>query len=77
MLNEKGSGFMEDVNIILSALWVTLMLIYLFGDVLRLYAGDFTPLDLENKTSEIDSDKKPRLESINDYFSKLAEAEEN
>lgn len=34
-------------------------------------------LDLENKTSEIGSDKKPRLESINDYFSKLAEAEEN
>jgi len=34
---------MEDVRIILSGLWVALMLIYLFGDVLRIYAGDFTP----------------------------------
>ena len=34
---------MEDVRIILSAIWVALMLTYLFGDVLRIYAGDFTP----------------------------------
>jgi hypothetical protein len=33
---------MEDVRIILSALWGALMLIYLLGDVLRIYAGDFT-----------------------------------
>jgi len=33
---------MEDVRIILSAIWVALMLTYLLGDVLRIYAGDFT-----------------------------------
>lgn len=33
---------MEDVRIILSGLWVALMLTYLWGDVLRIYAGDFT-----------------------------------
>jgi uncharacterized protein DUF6326 len=32
---------MEDVRIILSALWVALMLTYLLGDVLRVYSGDF------------------------------------
>ena len=32
---------MEDVRIILSAIWVALMLTYLLGDVLRIYAGDF------------------------------------
>jgi hypothetical protein len=34
---------MEDVKIILSATWVALMLTYLLGDVLRIYAGDFKP----------------------------------
>lgn len=34
---------MEDVRLILSALWVALMLTYLLGDVLRMYAGDFKP----------------------------------
>ncbi len=34
---------MEDVRIILSGLWVALMLTYLLGDVLRIFAGDFTP----------------------------------
>jgi len=34
---------MEDVRIILSASWVALMLTYLLGDVLRIYAGDFKP----------------------------------
>jgi hypothetical protein len=28
---------------LLSALWVALMLVYLLGDVLRIFAGDFTP----------------------------------
>ena len=32
---------MEDVRIILSALWVALTLTYLLGDVLRIYSGDF------------------------------------
>jgi len=32
---------MEEVQIKLSALWVTLMLTYLLGDVLRIFSGDF------------------------------------
>jgi hypothetical protein len=34
---------MVDVRIILSALWVALMLTYLLGDVMRIFAGDFKP----------------------------------
>lgn len=34
---------MDDVRIILSAFWIALMLTYLLGDVLRIFAGDFTP----------------------------------
>ena len=34
---------MEEVRIILSGLWVALMLTYLLGDVLRIFAGDFKP----------------------------------
>jgi hypothetical protein len=33
----------EPVRIILSASWICLALIYLLGDVLRIFAGDFTP----------------------------------
>jgi len=33
---------MEDHRIILSGIWVSLMLIYLLGDVIRIFAGDFT-----------------------------------
>jgi hypothetical protein len=32
---------MENVRIILSALWVALMLTYFLGDVLRIFSGDF------------------------------------
>jgi hypothetical protein len=32
-----------DVRIILAGLWVAVMLTYLLGDVLRVFAGDFTP----------------------------------
>jgi hypothetical protein len=38
---------MGDVRIVLSGLWVALMLTYLLGDVLRVFAGDF-------KAGEID-----------------------
>ena len=41
---------MEDVQIILSGLWVALMLTYLLGDVMRIFAGDF-------KAGEIDGNK--------------------
>jgi len=34
---------LEDVKIILSASWIAVMLTYLLGDVLRIYAGDFKP----------------------------------
>ena len=34
---------MLDTRIILSGLWVALMLTYLLGDVLRIFAGDFEP----------------------------------
>jgi len=34
---------MVEVPIQLAAIWVALMLTYLLGDVLRVFAGDFTP----------------------------------
>jgi hypothetical protein len=34
---------MEDTRIILSGMWVAVMLTYLLGDVLRIFAGDFEP----------------------------------
>lgn len=34
---------MDPVRIKLAALWVSLMLTYLLGDVLRIFAGDFQP----------------------------------
>ena len=34
---------MLDTRIVLSGLWVSLMLTYLLGDVLRIFAGDFEP----------------------------------
>ena len=34
---------MVDSRIILSGLWVAVMLTYLLGDVLRVFAGDFEP----------------------------------
>jgi hypothetical protein len=34
---------MPDTRIILSGLWVATMLTYLWGDVLRMFAGDFKP----------------------------------
>ena len=40
---------MEDVQIILSGLWVALMLSYLLGDVMRIFAGDFKAGEMEGK----------------------------
>lgn len=34
---------MPDITVKLAALWVMLMLIYLLGDVLRIFSGDFKP----------------------------------
>jgi hypothetical protein len=38
-MNEAGE--MKEVRIILSGIWGALMLTYLLGDVLRIFAGDF------------------------------------
>jgi hypothetical protein len=38
---------MEDVRIILSALWIATMLTYLLGDVLRIMSGDSTVMGRE------------------------------
>lgn len=38
---------MEDIRIILSGLWTSTMLIYLLGDVIRIFAGDFTSGEME------------------------------
>jgi hypothetical protein len=37
----KEASEMEEVRIILSGMWTALMLTYLLGDVLRIFAGDF------------------------------------
>ena len=42
---------MADVRIVLSGLWVAVMLTYLLGDVLRLFAGDVTPGELGGKAA--------------------------
>lgn len=40
---------MEDTRIILSGLWIALMLTYLLGDVLRIFAGDFTAGEIDGE----------------------------
>lgn len=34
---------MKDTRLILAGLWIALMLTYLLGDVMRIFAGDFEP----------------------------------
>ena len=38
----KEASEMQEQRIILSGLWVALMLTYLLGDVMRIFAGDFS-----------------------------------
>lgn len=40
---------MEDVQIILSGLWVSLMLTYLLGDVMRIFAGDHVAGEMDGQ----------------------------
>ena len=40
---------MEDVRILLAGIWIALMLTYLLGDVLRIFAGDFKAGEVEGK----------------------------
>lgn len=42
---------MPDIRIVLSALWVATMLVYLLGDVIRIFSGDFpNKMDTKNFT---------------------------
>ena len=38
---------MENIRIILSGLWISTMLIYLLGDVIRIFAGDFVAGEMD------------------------------
>ena len=40
---------MDPTRIVLAGAWVSLMLIYLLGDVLRLFAGDHEPGKIDGK----------------------------
>jgi len=40
---------MVDVRILLSGLWIAVMLTFLLGDVLRIFAGDITPGEIAGK----------------------------
>jgi hypothetical protein len=40
---------MDGTRITLAALWVSVMLIFLLGDVLRIFAGDFTAGEMGGK----------------------------
>lgn len=40
---------MESERIILAGIWVALMLTYLLGDVLRIFAGDFTAGEIDGE----------------------------
>ncbi len=40
---------MDEVRIILAGSWVALMLTYLLGDVIRVFAGDFVPGEIDGQ----------------------------
>jgi len=43
MKRNEGTGTMAETRVILAGLWVAVMLTYLLGDVLRVFAGDIVP----------------------------------
>jgi hypothetical protein len=43
MNQNEVTEIMADVRIVLAGLWVAVMLTYLLGDALRVFAGDVTP----------------------------------
>lgn len=51
MLYNKGCdrNMIEDAKIILAFIWVALMLVFLLGDVLRIFAGAFTPGEIDGE----------------------------
>ena len=46
MTLRKGK-LMVDIRVLLGGLWIALMLTYLLGDVLRIFAGDFKAGEIE------------------------------
>jgi hypothetical protein len=43
---------MEDIQIILSALWIATMLTYLLGDVLRIFSGDIQTQEMKEQLAK-------------------------
>jgi hypothetical protein len=43
---------MAEERIILAALWTATMLVYLLGDVLRIFSGDAVPGEMDGKPAE-------------------------
>lgn len=43
---------MDATRIVLAGGWVALMLVYLLGDVLRIFAGDFVPGELAGRRAQ-------------------------
>ena len=48
MTSEEGP-VVDQVRIVLAGLWIALMLTYLLGDVLRIFAGDFIPGEIDGE----------------------------
>ena len=46
-ITNKSENFIEVTKIKLSALWIALMLTYLFGDVMRIFSGEFVGGEME------------------------------
>jgi hypothetical protein len=40
---------MDETRIVLAGIWAALMLVYLLGDVLRIFSGDAVPGELDGK----------------------------
>ena len=45
----KGGQIMVDTRIVITVLWAALMLIFLLGDVIRIFAGDYVTGELAGK----------------------------
>ncbi len=52
-LLRKGNTIRLDTRIILSGLWITVMLLFLMGDVLRIYRGDFARMEAGKSSSSV------------------------
>jgi FtsH-binding integral membrane protein len=52
-LHHKEDKIMLDTRIILSGTWITVMLIYFLGDVLRIYSGDAARMEAAQPSASI------------------------